>query len=553
MRRYIEMRSAQGGRSVVPALRSIVCGSLALTWVACGFQPLAQPQQTGSGGGSGSSGTGTAGDGTAGDGQSTGPGGSPGSGGAPGSGGSSGSARDAEAPSGSGGAAGATGTDAGTGAGGGPAKLVNPNLTFTKLTLHNRFLAESVAVGDFDHDGNLDIASGRRWYAGPFGPNYNTAAGTNIYRLGHEDLPTTGAGIEINTGVSDSWAAYSYDVDGDGWDDIIQISASDMGPKAADPNYSGGTPIVPGTGLWYKNPKNIGTGFWQSYQISADMKGEHKIFVDMTGDGKPEILGACKNCNPIETWGYWQANWANPTAPWTFHSVTRRYTFKDGCCGWLHGLGAGDVNGDGKQDLLERSGVWLQPANGTGAWTFLNVAFSIPEFLGVEPDIGGAQMHVYDVDGDGMNDVVTSLNSHGYGLAWFKQGPANMFTRQMIMNTPQEMAQYNNLAVSQLHTLELEDMDGDGLKDIVTGKTWLAHPYPTNDPGGMEPVIFFVFKLVRTPTVHFEPHVIDADSATQKAAGGAREFKVLDINKDGILDIIVSNKRGLFVFLGNKS
>jgi hypothetical protein len=93
-------------------------------------------------------------------------------------------------------------------------------------------------------------------------------------------------------------------------------------------------------------------------------------------------------------------------------------------------------------------------------------------------------------------------------------------------------------------------MDGDGLKDIVTGKTWLAHPYATGDAGGNDPVEFYIFKLVRTPTVHFEPHLLDADTAAQKAAGGAREFKVIDINKDGLLDIVVANKRGLFVYLG---
>jgi hypothetical protein len=431
------------------------------------------------------------------------------------------------------------------GTGGGPPKPTNPNLSYTKLTLHTRFLAESVAIGDFNHDGTLDIAAGKRWYAGPFGPNYNVAAGEHIYRDGHEDLPTTGALVEINTGVSDSWAAYSYDINGDGWDDIIQISASDMGPMLAGQN-----PIPFGTGYWYQNPKNTGNGNWQKFQISADMKGEHKAFVDMTGDGKPEILGSCKSCKPIQTWGYWQADWNNPSALWTFHPVTRTYDYKDGCCGWLHGLGAGDVNGDGKQDLLERSGVWLQPATPTGQWTFINVAMSIPEFLGTEADIGGGHMYAYDVDGDGLNDVVTSLNSHGYGLAWFKQGPAGKFTRQMIMNTPDQMGMYNNVAVSQLHSLWLEDMDGDGLKDIVTGKTFLAHPYATGDAGGNDPVQFFVFKLVRTPTAHFEPHLIDADTAMAKAAGGAREFKVVDMNNDGIKDIVIASKRGLFVFLG---
>ena len=237
-----------------------------------------------------------------------------------------------------------------------------------------------------------------------------------------------------------------------------------------------------------------------------------------------------------ETWGYWQADWANPTAPWAFHSVTRRYPFKDNCCGWLHGLGAGDVNGDGKLDLLERSGVWIQPANGgtTAPWpTFYNIAFSIPEFLGTPPDIGGSNMYAYDVDGDGMNDVVSSSNSHGYGLAWFKQGPAGKFTRKMIMNTPAEMAMYNNVAFSQLHSLWLMDMDGDGLKDIVTGKTFLAHPFTTGDAGGAgsggvgtEPTVLYVFKLIRTPTVHWEPHLIDIDKPTEKASGVAREFHV---------------------------
>jgi FG-GAP-like repeat len=544
------MRRAQVGRfpSWLPWC------ALALANVACAYKAVTLPPSSGSGGGSGSAGSGSAGSGSGGSGSAgsgtPGTAGSAGNGEATGAGGSTGAAGatvDAAAGAGAAGAAGTSGVDAsGTGgdgaAGHGP---TNPNLTYTKLTIHNRFLAESVAIGDYNHDGTLDIAAGRRWYAGPFVPNYNLSTGEHIYRDGHEDLPVTGAAIEINTGVSDSWAAYGYDVSGDGWDDIIQIAASDMGPMLA-----GQTPIPFGSGNWYLNPKNTGNGNWQKYQISADMKGEHKVFTDMTGDGKPEILGSCKSCKPIQTWGYWQADWANPTSQWTFHPVTRTYDYKDGCCGWLHGLGAGDVNGDGKPDLLERSGVWLQPATAAAPWTFINVAFSIPEFLGTQADIGGSHMYAYDVDGDGLTDIVSSLNSHGYGLAWFKQAPAGTFTRQMIMNTPAEMGMYNNVAVSQLHSLCLEDMDGDGLKDIVTGKTFLAHPYATGDAGNMDPVQLYIFKLVRTPTVHFEPHLIDADTATMKGSGVARQFTVVDMNKDGINDFVISSKRGLFVYLG---
>jgi hypothetical protein len=100
-------------------------------------------------------------------------------------------------------------------------------------------------------------------------------------------------------------------------------------------------------------------------------------------------------------------------------------------------------------------------------------------------------------------------------------------------------------------------MDGDGIKDIVTGKTFLAHPFTTGDAGGSgsggvgnEKTQLYVFKLIRMPTVHWEPHLIDIDTATEKASGVAREFYVRDMNKDGIPDIIIASKRGLFVFLG---
>jgi hypothetical protein len=533
--------------------------ALALACAACGYKAPTVPQSSGSAGSSASAGV--AGPGAAGSGSgssgTTGSAGQTGASGTGGTAGSGGSAVDAGASGGNGGsaagAAGASGAGGSAGAGGGGLK--NTTLSFTKVTIHTRFLAESVAIGDYDHDGVLDIAAGKRWYKGPFAPGYNPAAGEHIYRDGHDDLPVSGIADEINTGVSDSWSAFGYDFNGDGWDDILQNSASDIGPVTTGQTR----PIPAGTGYWFQNPKGA-AGNWPKFQISADMKGEHKIYADMTGDGKPEILGACKGCTPPETWGYWQADWANPSAPWIFHSVTRMYPFKDNCCGWLHGLGAGDVNGDGKLDLLERSGIWLQPASGTGPWTFINVAFSIPEFLGTQPDIGGSHMHVYDVDGDGMADVVSSSNAHGYGLAWFKQGPAGTFTRNMIMNVPAPGAAHDNTVFSQLHSLCLEDMDGDGLKDIVTGKTFLAHPFTTGDAGGSgsggvgtEPTVLYVFKLVRTPTVHFEPHLIDIDTATEKASGVAREFRVVDMNKDGLLDIVIASKRGLFVFLGQAS
>jgi hypothetical protein len=35
--------------------------------------------------------------------------------------------------------------------------------------------------------------------------------------------------------------------------------------------------------------------------------------------------------------------------------------------------------------------------------------------------LGGAQIYAYDVNGDGLPDIISGLHAHGYGLAWFEQ------------------------------------------------------------------------------------------------------------------------------------
>ena len=78
-----------------------------------------------------------------------------------------------------------------------------------------------------------------------------------------------------------------------------------------------------------------------------------------------------------------------------------------------HGMGVGDINGDGRMDVVGPRGWWEQPPKGTpeGPWKFHAANFGS----------GGAEMGVYDVNGDGLNDVVTGIAAHGWGLAWFEQ------------------------------------------------------------------------------------------------------------------------------------
>jgi hypothetical protein len=151
-------------------------------------------------------------------------------------------------------------------------------------------------------------------------------------------------------------------------------------------------------------------------------------------------------------------------------------------------------------------------------------------------------MYVSDVNGDGRNDVIASYNGHGYGLGWFEQQADGSFTEHRIMGAT-AADHPHGVAFSQVHALRLVDIDGDGLLDILTGKRRWAHGIK-GDPEPNAPPVLYWFKLVRDGKggATFEPHEIDADSGvgTQVTAG--------DVNKDGRTDVVVSNKRGVFVF-----
>ena len=159
---------------------------------------------------------------------------------------------------------------------------------------------------------------------------------------------------------------------------------------------------------------------------------------------------------------------------------------------------------------------------------------------------GGGQMLVYDVNADGLADVITSWDAHGYGLAWYegqRDGGAVKFKEHVIMNNKPEHNRYG-IKFSQLHSQTLVDMDGDGVKDLVTGKRFWAHG-PAGDAEPNAPAVLYWFKLQRNAdkTVDFIPHLIDDNSGvgTQITAG--------DINGDGLPDVVSGNKKGLSVFL----
>ena len=399
--------------------------------------------------------------------------------------------------------------------------------TFKTIQLSDEFWGEGANLGDFNRDGKMDIVSGPYWYEGPdFAKRHEYFPASKSFRArtaaGMERIvPGFEGALGKNNAYSDNFFAFTYDLNGDGWTDILILGF----PGAAS--------------YWFENPRGK-EGPWPSHLAVDYTDNESPTFADLTGDGKPEIIFHTRfqeGTNMVSYLGYAEPDWKNPTAKFIFHKIS-----PGGKWHWFnHGYGFGDVNGDGRMDLLEKDGWWEQPASlaGDPVWKQHRVQ------LGT----GGAQMYAYDVNGDGRNDIITSLAAHGYGLAWFEQLPARgadgeiQFKEHIFMNKEPQDNKYG-VKFSQPHAIELVDMDGDGLKDIVTGKRFWAHG-PTGDVEPGAPAVLYWFKLVRGQdhSVDFVPYRIHGDSGigTQVVAG--------DINGDGLPDVVVGNKKGTFVHL----
>jgi len=334
---------------------------------------------------------------------------------------------------------------------------------------------EAAGIADFNRDGKLDIFCGGFWYEAP-------AWKKHIVR----DVPEQGDYFY-------DFANLPMDIDGDGWTDIADAAWHNK--KL----------------FWLRNPGKSG-GQFEVIDIDTPGNIETAMAVDINGDGQPDVL---PNIMSQAAWYEFSRDKAAPQGvKWTKHQLPKQAA--------AHGIGADDVNGDGRCDVITPTGWLEQTPDASEQWKWH-----------AEFDLGHASIPIlaHDVDADGDADIIWGMG-HNYGLYWLEQGASggNRSWQKHLIDD----------SWSQPHFLILADLDNDGTDELITGKRFHAHN--GNDPGGNDPTCVYYYKFERNER-QWQRHLIHEGGDVGLGISTA----AIDIDADGDIDIVAPGKSGLFL------
>jgi hypothetical protein len=371
----------------------------------------------------------------------------------------------------------------------GVANAESPTVKFSKRCLmidRN----EGCAVADVNRDGKLDIIAGTHWYAAPdFVPHPL------------REIPETKDKEYLCTNGD-----HVFDVDGDGWADVVSVGFFE--------------PEI----YWYKNPGEPGLSrgwLWEKHLLKVtNPRNEVLELRDLDGDGVPEIFVNCwDKKSPLVVWKFAKGADGQPT-------LEQKVI---GAQGGGHGYAFGDVNGDGREDILCELGWYERPAGDVFAQPWkLHTETALPHPC--------CPFIVAKLTDSGRNDLIWS-KGHDYGIYWWEQGQPKpdgitTWTEHLIDDS-----------WSQAHCMIWADIDGDGQPELITGKRARAHG--DKDPGGTEPACLYYYKWDKAAQ-KFARHTIGAPG---EGIGGGLQIRVADLNGDGRPDIVVSGKTGTWLLL----
>ncbi|MDO8542270.1 MAG: VCBS repeat-containing protein [Opitutaceae bacterium] len=349
---------------------------------------------------------------------------------------------------------------------------------------------EGCDVADFNRDGKLDISAGEFWYPGPSFKDKKPL----------RKLEPFGKDYMTNCGE------HAYDVNGDGWPDIVSGAFMDSNI------------------CWYENPRADGlkSGALWPRHVLIDTKlaqNEWTTMRDLNGDGRPEyIVNSYGPANAMMAYQFARDENNQPVLkPWTIQAGA---PFVNG-----HGIGFGDVNGDGLEDMLYGNGWYERPKQGAMTQPWIRH----PDWIFPH---ASTPMLVVDLTGDGRNDFIWG-HGHNYGLYWEERRDDN---KDGSTNWRHNLIDDR---VSQVHCLAWEDIDNDGQPELITGRRVKAHS--GNDPGDNEPGCVYYYKWDKAGR-RFSKFIV-----AENGPGIGLQIRVADLDGNGWKDIVVSGKSGTHV------
>lgn len=388
--------------------------------------------------------------------------------------------------------------------------MADDDNNWIRIRLDERFRSEGVAAADINNDGNIDVIAGDIWYEAPKCGTEQHTDGSQ-WKLHEVRMPGE---FVAGVGYSNSFCNFAHDFNKDGLMDVIIVGFP------GDPYH------------WYQNPGPGNEAHWEQHVIWSSICNESPEFEDLNGDGIREMIFGSQ---PEAKMGFNSIPAADKSSEmFPFRAISeagdpnQNGTFK-----YYHGLGAGDMNGDGHRDVIIAHGWWANPGDlkSEKAWEFHPVR--VLGENGEQPLPACANLYADDLDSDGDMDLFLS-SAHQFGVWWAENKGSGPWTLHEI-----------DKSFSQTHAVEQVDVNGDGQLDYVTGKRFFAHNGA--DPGAHDPVVMYWFEVVRAKgqAPKIVPHQITAGLGT----GVGTQFEIHDMNKDGKPDIVLSNKKGVNVLM----
>lgn len=353
-----------------------------------------------------------------------------------------------------------------------------PSVGFRKIVVNAQSDFEAANAADVDGDGKLDIVSGDTWYKAP-----------NWEPRKFREISVWGRGPG-SSGYRGSFAELPLDVNGDKRIDIV---SSDY---------------ATGEVFWHENPGADSRANWQRHLIARPGSAETSVFAPISGRDSKDVL---PNVAGKVVW--YELRNPGPNHQWVEHVV--------GTHGAGHGIGFGDIDKDGRTDLITPTGWWRNVDAVNDRWEWR------PEFSCQPADLG-ISTPVHDFDGDGDQDIVFG-SGHHYGLYWLRNEGGGKWAQLPI-----------DLSESQYHALILTKLERRGEPVVLTGKRYLAHDH---DPGAEEPLSISAYRYDRKAN-GWRKHPIDRGTSV----GTGLQLNALDINRDGRTDILAPGKSGLYWF-----